>query len=163
MAAYKPALTTLGYILSPDRTRVLMVHRNARPEDHHYGKYNGLGGRLEPGEDVASGLCREIHEESGLTVEAMTLRGTICWPGFGPQGEDRFGFIFLVDKWTGEPPMENEEGRLEWVPVDALHGLNLWEGDRYWLDMVFDADPRPFHGLCPYRDGRPVSWSFVRM
>jgi 8-oxo-dGTP diphosphatase len=25
---------------------------------------------------------------------------------------------------------------------------------------VFDPAGRPFHGVMPYRDGRPVSWSF---
>src|SRR5690606_39087406 len=43
---YTPILATLGYVLSPDRRRVLMVHRNARPGDQHLGKYNGLGGKL---------------------------------------------------------------------------------------------------------------------
>jgi 8-oxo-dGTP diphosphatase len=27
---------------------------------------------------------------------------------------------------------------------------------------VFDADPRPFHGVMPYKDGRLVSWSYSR-
>ena len=58
---YTPIIGTLGYILSPDRTRVLMVHRNARADDEHLGKYNGLGGKLEAGEDVLAGMCREIR------------------------------------------------------------------------------------------------------
>lgn len=41
---YTPVLATLGYVLSPDRRRCLMVHRHARPGDQHLGKYNGLGG-----------------------------------------------------------------------------------------------------------------------
>jgi 8-oxo-dGTP diphosphatase len=28
---------------------------------------------------------------------------------------------------------------------------------------VFDADPRPFHGVMPYRDGRMVSWNYSRV
>ena len=42
---YTPILATLGYVLSPDRRRVLMIHRNVRAGDHHLGKYNGLGGK----------------------------------------------------------------------------------------------------------------------
>ena len=37
-------LATLGYVLSPDRRRALLVRRDARPDDIHYGYYNGLGG-----------------------------------------------------------------------------------------------------------------------
>ena len=45
---YTPILATLGYVLSPDGKRVLMIHRNTRPDDQHWGKYNGLGGKIEP-------------------------------------------------------------------------------------------------------------------
>ena len=51
---YAPILATLGYVLSGDGLSVLMVHRNARPQDHAYGKYNGLGGKMEPGESTLS-------------------------------------------------------------------------------------------------------------
>ena len=158
MASYAPILATLGYVMSPDGLSTLMIHRNARLGDTHYGKYNGLGGKLHSEEDVVSGLAREIREEAGLEIEAPILRGMVNWPGFGKEGEDWFGFIFRIDRWQGTPVMENPEGALEWVAVSRLHELNLWEGDRYWLDMVFDTDSRAFHGVCPYRNGRPVSW-----
>jgi len=44
---YTPIVATLGYVLSPDRRQVLMIHRNTRPGDHHLGKYNGLGGKID--------------------------------------------------------------------------------------------------------------------
>ncbi len=159
---YTPIVATLGYVLSPDGRRCLMVHRNARAGDHHLGKYNGLGGKLEPDEDVMAGMRREIREEAGIECEAMQLRGTISWPGFGKQGEDWLGFLFLVTAYSGEPPAANVEGELEWVPVDRLDQLPLWEGDRHFLPLVFDGDPRPFHGVMPYRSGRMVSWSYSR-
>jgi 8-oxo-dGTP diphosphatase len=157
---YTPILATLGYILSPDGRQVLLVHRNRRPEDAHFGKYNGLGGKLEADEDIVDGLCREIREEAGVECETPILRGTISWPGFGKQGEDWFGFVFRVERWHGEPWRENAEGTLEWVEVDRLVELPLWEGDRYFLPLVFDRSVRQFHGVMPYRDGRPASWRY---
>ena len=100
---YCPILGTLGYILSPDGKQVLLIHRNARPDDPHLGKFNGLGGKLEAGEDIVAGMKREIREEANLECQRLHLRGTISWPGFGKNGEDWFGFIFLIDRWTGEP------------------------------------------------------------
>src|ERR671926_531588 len=122
--AFQPIVATLGYIMSPDGRRVLMIHRNKRPDDLHYGKYNGLGGRLEPGESVVECMRREIREESGLLVEQMALRGT-----------------------------------LEWVPVESMLDLPLWESDRLFLPIVFDRNRSTFHGVMPYQDGRMVSWS----
>lgn len=161
---YTPILATLGFVLSPCGQEVLLIYRNARPQDPAYGKYNGLGGKLEPHEDVLAGMRRELLEESGLTALELHLRGTISWPGFGRQGEDWFGFIFLITRWTGSPHKANSEGELHWVPIQKIlhQELPMWPGDRYFLPLVFDADPRPFHGVMPYRDGQVLSWSFGR-
>jgi 8-oxo-dGTP diphosphatase len=162
---YTPILATLGYVLSPERDHVLLIHRNAREHDPARGKYNGLGGKLEPGEDVAEGMKRELREEAAIEPTAMTLRGTISWPGFGKNGEDWFGFVFLITGWTGAPPASNPEGALEWVPLTRLLALDLplWPGDRHFLPLVFDEDPRPFHGVMPYANGQPVSWHVTRL
>jgi 8-oxo-dGTP diphosphatase len=158
--SFQPIIATLGYIMSPDGHQVLMIHRNKRPEDLHYGKYNGLGGRVEPGETVVAGMRREILEESGLAVRKLTLRGTISWPGFGKNGEAWFGFIFRIDGWDGTPHAGNHEGTLEWVDVDRILELPLWDSDRLFLPMVFDRSSRTFHGVMPYENGRMVSWTF---
>ena len=157
---YTPILATLGYVLSPDRTRVLLVRRDRRPDDLHLGKYNGLGGKLDAAEDVVAGLRREVREESGLECEALLLKGTVSWPGFGKHGEDWFGFVFRIDRWHGQARADNPEGTLEWVPVERLLELPLWEGDRHFLPLVFERTDRQFHGVMPYRDGRPVSWRY---
>jgi 8-oxo-dGTP diphosphatase len=160
---YTPIVATLGYVLSPDGQQALMIHRNARPGDQHLGKYNGLGGKVERDEDVAAGMRREILEEAGIVCGTMRMRGTISWPGFGKQGEDWFGFVFVIEDYTGTPLTANPEGTLEWVDVDKLEQLPLWEGDRQFLPLVFDGDPRPFHGVMPYRDGAMQSWSYTRL
>jgi 8-oxo-dGTP diphosphatase len=159
---YTPILATLGYVLSPDRRRVLMIHRNARNDDQHLGKYNGLGGKLEANEDVMAGMRREIREEAGIECLDLSLRGTISWPGFGKGGEDWFGFLFVVTRFSGELRERNSEGTLEWVDINLLSQLPLWEGDRHFLPLVFDADPRLFHGVMPYGDGLMLSWAYSR-
>ena len=170
---YTPIVGTLAYVV--DDQRVLLVHRNKRHDDQHLGKWNGLGGKLEPGEGVASGIRRELLEEADIRVMSMTLRGTVSWPGFGPNGEDWLGAVFLVTGFTGTPHLHNVEGDLEWIPISRLlaacdedprireqANLPMWEGDRYFLPLVFDDDPRVFHGVMPYDNGRPVSWTFER-
>ena len=162
---YQPIIGTLAYVFDRPSARVLLVHRTARAHDDHLGKYNGLGGKLEAQDDVVGGIRRELWEEAGLTVTALRLRGTVNWPGFGPNGEDWLGFIFLVEAWQGDPPATNEEGTLSWEPLARLLGgdLPLWAGDRHFLPLVFDDDPRAFHGVMPYRDGHPIGWSFERL
>ncbi len=172
---YTPIIGTLGYMIDRANDTVLLVHRNKRAGDEHLGKWNGLGGKLEPGEDLAAGMRRELLEEAHIHVRAMTLRGTISWPGFGANGEDWLGPIFLIDRWDGTPPASNAEGDLAWIATERIRracnddtavresaDLPMWEGDRFFLPLVFDDDPRPFHGVMPYANGRPVSWTFER-
>lgn len=153
-----------------------MVRRDARADDDHYGKMNGLGGKLEPDEGVVAGLRRELQEEANMELHSVQLRGTITWTNFGPNAEEWLGFVFLVDEWQGEIPATNDEGTLLWVPLDRLLAacsddalrrfeadLPMWEGDRNFIPLVFDDDPRAFHGTMPYDRDRPLSWSYERV
>ena len=160
---YCPIVGTLGYVLSPDGKKTLLIYRNSRQDDHHLDKYNGLGGKMLPNEDVVSCLRREILEEAGIKCEKILLRGTINWTGFGPGGENWLGFIFRIDRFSGTPFTSNEEGSLGWVSIDSLDKLPMWEGDRFFLPLVFDNDPKIFHGYMPYKDGKPLSWDCVRI
>lgn len=160
---YTPILAALGFILSPDRKKTLLVHRTKREDDLHLGKYNGLGGKMEPGEDILTCLRREILEEAGITCKDILLRGTINWNGFGAKGEDWFGFIFLVESFEGVPYRSNDEGELIWKNVVEMATLPMWEGDKYFLPLVFDNNPKVFYGHMPYRGGRPVSWQYSRI
>jgi 8-oxo-dGTP diphosphatase len=173
---YRPIVATLGYVWDRARDNVLLVHRTARADDEHLGMYNGLGGKVERDEDVVSGMCRELREEAGIDVRSLRLRGTVSWPGFGANGEDWIGFLFVIEEWSGQPPAANPEGDLHWVPLRRIlsacsadperraeAALPMWEGDRSFLPMVFDDDPRAFHGVMPYESGRPLAWSYQRV
>ena len=140
-----------------------MVRRDTRRDDIHFGYYNGLGGKLEPDEDVAAGMHREVAEEAGLECGLLEFAGTISWPGFGRAGENWFGFLFRIPTWTGTPLTGNAEGSLHWVPkADILAGrVPMWESDRHFLPLVFADRPRPFHGVMPFAAGRAVGWSYT--
>jgi 8-oxo-dGTP diphosphatase len=156
-------LATLGYLFSPDRRRVLMIRRDARPDDVHYGYYNGLGGKLEPDEDAASGMRREIREEAGLECTALDFAGTVSWPGFGRDGSNWFGFLFRIFEWTGEPKSANDEGSLHWVDVDDIRAARvpMWESDHRFLPLVLAPEPTVFHGVLPFDRGRATGWSYT--
>jgi len=160
---YTPIIGTLGYILSPNGKKVLLMHRNTREHDDHFGKYNGLGGKMHSDEDLLTAMKREIFEEAGIECKSIRLRGTINWTGFGPKGEDWLGVIFLIETFDGEPHNGNEEGTLEWVDLDKIDQLPMWEGDKHFLPLVFDDDPRTFHGFMPYENDKPLDWSYTRI
>jgi 8-oxo-dGTP diphosphatase len=157
-----PVLQTAVYILSPAHDQVLLMHRNKWPDDVHHGKYLSLGGHVEPGEDVLTCARREVFEESGLTVTDLVLRGTVMWTGFGAKRRDYLCFVFRADTFTGTAHDGNDEGTLEWVPLDDMASRPMWDSDHLWLPMVFDGAGKPFHGVMPYDGHEMLSWSYQR-
>jgi 8-oxo-dGTP diphosphatase len=157
-----PVLQTAVYVLSADRAQVLLIHRNKSSDDVHHGKYLSLGGHVEPDEDVLTCAHREVFEEAGITTPDLNLRATMLWTGFGPKRQDVLCFIFRADTFVGTPHEDNDEGTLEWVPLDDLASRPMWDSDHLWLPMVFDQIAKPFHGVMPYDGDTMVRWSYQR-
>ena len=163
MSKFCPIVGTLGYVLSEDQKKVLMLHRNSNKEDTHFGKYIGLGGKVDPHEDVAQAMKREIFEESGLEVLKMKLKGTMVWTDFGRYQENWLGFIFLITEYRNKPFSHCREGQLEWVPIEQLSSLPLWEGDYPMLDLIFDDKDELFHGNMSYDGPKMKSFLYTRV
>jgi len=130
-----------------------MLHRNKKPGDVHKGKWNGLGGKFEPGESPDACVRREMKEESGLTVLDPRLRGVLTFPAFKDE-EDWVVFVYTATRAEGEL-VQGPEGHLEWIEDGKVLDLPLWEGDRIFLPWL--EEERFFTGTFVYRGGRLVS------
>jgi 8-oxo-dGTP diphosphatase len=148
-------LATLCYVRRDSKT--LMVYRNKKPNDMHMGKWNGLGGKLEPGESPEECAVREIFEESGLQVKTLTLKGFLTFPAFS-NDEDWYAFVYLVSDFTGNL-ISSPEGELRWIEDSELLKLNLWAGDRIFLPLL--ERPGIFSGKFVYIDGNLIEHEVV--
>lgn len=140
-------LTTLCYIKRNGKT--LMLHRIKKLKDIHEGKWNGLGGHMEPGETPEECIIREVSEESGLSLNNPRLRGILTFPLFDG-AEDEYTLLYTADEFEGEL-IDSPEGVLEWIDDSKIQGLNLWEGDRLFLEWLEDG--RLFSGKFIYENG----------
>lgn len=125
-------LATLCYVKRGGKT--LMMHRVKRSTDIHYGKWNGLGGKLLPGETPEECVIREVREESGLRLRRPELKGFLTFPGFDGE-DDWYVFVFVARQFTGRRGACNE-GNLSWIPDSKLKALPLWEGDRIFMKWL---------------------------
>lgn len=145
-------LATLCYIIKDNKT--LMLHRIKKKNDYHEGKWNGLGGKLEPRESPEECAKREVFEESGLTVERMILKGFITFPLFDGK-EDWYVFVYVIDKFSGEI-IDSTEGELEWIDNDKLLELNLWDGDKIFMKWLFKEEL--FSAKFNYENGKFINY-----
>ena len=88
---------TLCYIKKNNKT--LMLHRVKKENDMHKNKWNGLGGKLIPGESPEECVIREIKEESGLNIKTPSLKGIITFPKFD-NIEDWLVFVFTANQYS---------------------------------------------------------------
>ncbi|MBN1888465.1 MAG: NUDIX domain-containing protein [Thermoflexales bacterium] len=90
--------------------RVLMLHRNKAP---NRGLWNGVGGRIEPGEAPLAACLREVREESGYVLSTARFAGLLTWQGFElPPG----GLYLFTAPAPAGNPVSCEEGILRWQP-----------------------------------------------
>lgn len=137
-------LATLVYVRQSGHT--LMLHK---AKGYQKGKWNGLGGKFDPGESPEACMKREVFEESGLKVEAAQLKGFITFPAFDGL-DDWYTFLYLVTEFSGELKA-SDEGELRWVPNDKVLELNLYEGDRVFIPWL--EQPRFFSAVFRYSAG----------
>lgn len=97
---------TLCFLTRGDQ--VLLLRRLYPPNK---GLYNGVGGRLEPGETPLASVLREVQEETGYRLQSARFAGILTWTGFEtPPGGL---YIFAAEAPAGEP-QPCSEGKLEW-------------------------------------------------
>jgi len=148
-------LATLCYVRR--RNKTLMVHRIKKQNDMHQGKWNGLGGKIEPGETPEECVRREVFEEAGLELDDLKLKGFLTFPEFS-KGEDWYAFVFTARSEQGDL-IDSPEGDLAWIDTERLTELELWEGDQIffpWLEM-----PGFFSAKFHYKDGRLVNHAVI--
>ena len=143
--------TTLCYIERDGH--YLMLYRNKKKDDPNAGKWVGIGGKFEPGETAEECLLREVREETGFILTSYKFLGIVEFRNDAWEDEDMY--LYLADGFTAEgrpcdsgtgeaphalPVPPCNEGDLKWIPKSEILNLNLWEGDRYFLEPMLRGE-----------------------
>ena len=128
--------STLCYITRG--SDVLMLHRVKKKNDINKDKWIGIGGKFEGEESPDECLLREAQEETGLTLTSWRCRGVVTFLTEGGEGE--YMYLFTADGFTGQMKL-CDEGDLQWVSREFLYSLPMWEGDRIFLELLWQDAP----------------------
>ena len=127
--------TTLCYIEKDGK--YLMLFRNKKEADPCEGKWVGIGGKFEQGETPLECLNREVWEETGLTLTEYTFHGIIHFQSNELEDEDMY--LYSATGFKGDI-IECNEGDLHWIEKDKVTSLNLWAGDKYFLEKLMKGE-----------------------
>ena len=144
-------LTTLCYV---ERDGCwLMLHRVKKNADENAGKWIGIGGHLEENESPEECIRREAREEAGVELSDLRLRGIITF--ILPDWGNELTFLYTAKTDTAEL-QDCGEGVLEWVPIENVMSLPLWEGDKVFLPLLLSRQ-ESFSLKLVYEPGGAVS------
>lgn len=127
-------LSTLCYIERDGK--YLMLHRTVKEQDVNKNKWIGVGGHFEENESPEECLLREVKEETGYTLTSYRYRGIVTF--ISGNGVTEYMSLFTADEFDGTQ-IECDEGQLEWVDIDKVENLELWEGDKIFLRLLRDS------------------------
>jgi 8-oxo-dGTP diphosphatase len=101
------------------------------------GRWVGLGGHIEDGEEAVDAAVREVAEESGLVVSSSSLRhrASLAFVFPARPAWDQTAEVFRTEDFLGEPA-ESDEVIPRWFAVDALPLRDMWDDARYWMPVV---------------------------
>ena len=122
--------------------KYLMLHRVKKKDDYNGGKWIGVGGKFLEGESPEECLCREVKEETGLTLTSYRLRGIVTFAA--AKWETEYMYLYTASAFEGALT-ECDEGVLAWVEKEKVPTLPLWEGDRVFLQLL--QEDAPFFSL----------------
>ncbi len=125
--------TTLCFLLGDSKVLLGMKKRGFGT-----GKWNGFGGKVAEGEDVAAVARREIKEEIGVTVAPDDLESVGVLEFDYQDNREEWNqqcTVFIARRWEGNP-VESEEMRPQWYDIHALPFDDMWADDPHWLPLV---------------------------
>lgn len=144
--------TTLCYI--EKNNKYLMLHRTKKTNDPNKEKWIGVGGKIEKDESVEECLLREVMEETGLVLTEYQYRAKIYF--YSDTYDDEIMYLYTATEFTGELT-ECKEGELAWIEKSDVLNLNLWEGDKVFLQKILKEDIQPFKMKLYYEGEKLVS------
>ncbi|WP_433248651.1 NUDIX hydrolase [Streptosporangium sp. CA-135522] len=105
------SVSVAGVIID-DQGRALLTQRRDN------GHWEAPGGILERDEDITAGLLREIHEETGLHVEPVTLTGV-----YKNMTRGIVALVFRCKVIGGHLTETDETRAFRWVTADEVQEL----------------------------------------
>jgi len=103
------------------------------------GKWNGPGGKVEPGETLEQAVIREVKEETGLDVKNLKKMAELEFYFINKEEWNQIAHVYVTKDFTGDIQV-SEEGELKWFKIKEIPYDKMWDDDPYWLPNILAGE-----------------------
>ncbi|MEK7644900.1 MAG: 8-oxo-dGTP diphosphatase [Patescibacteria group bacterium] len=119
------------------------------------GRWNGFGGKVEPGEAIDVAAVRELREE--VCIETLDIRQKgILEFSFENNPKILEVHVFEATKFSGTPA-ETEEMTPCWFDLAKIPYEQMWSDDIHWLPLLLAG--KTFHGKFHFDQPSTANYS----
>jgi 8-oxo-dGTP diphosphatase len=144
---------TLIFLLSDEK---ILLIKLGQEKDAWSGKYNGLGGHIEPGEDPLTAARREVIEEASVDPSDLYLSGVVLIKTGASPG---IGLFVFTGTSTDLEVSATREGYPEWIALSDLDSLPLLSDLKVLIPAALKSrkTKQPFSALTTFdENGDPI-------
>ncbi len=134
---------------TPPHPRVLL---GMKKRGFGAGRWNGFGGKVEPGETIQGAAQRELREEASLEAGEVVPIGVLDFSWLGKPDILQV-HIFKAVAFKGEPK-ESDEMRPQWFHIDEIPFGQMWQDDKYWMPLFLKD--KKFKGKFVFDDSDSI-------
>ncbi|KAI3407058.2 hypothetical protein KGF56_000146 [Candida oxycetoniae] len=174
---------TLGFVRCKENNKVLLLNREKAP---WMGKWNGIGGKIEPNETSMESMRREAIEETGLDLPNFKSRGILTWEihvtkdkprVFKDTNENKTHmpiteglYLFTADITIEQyenyntPIIYNDEGILDWKDIAWItheYNYGIVDNVRFIFKYLFQANENDLFTV-KYNDTELVNAEYLQ-